>query len=149
MAGSYDCARQVNRFGNGFIHAIQRQGSVRTAKGANRLVRSVVALAKQMSYVTDFRMDAGYTTGSIMDEMTDENVKFVRRVKGNNKLDALAAPHVYRPVGRLPKQGYEYYVELGRYQADTWKHAQRLILAVVASPDPATGHLNQIPHHFS
>lgn len=65
-----------------------------------------------MSYVTDFRMDAGYTTGCILDEMTDENVKFVGRLKGNTKLDAIAAPHVYRPVGRPPTQGYEYYVEL-------------------------------------
>lgn len=148
VAGSYDCARQGNRIGNGFIHAILRQGSVHTAKGANRFVRSVVALAKQMSYVTDFRIDAGYTTGSIMDEMTDENVKFVGRLKGNTKLDDLAAPHVFRPVGRPPTQGYEYCVELGRYQADTWNHAQRLILVVVDSPDPATGQLNLLPHYF-
>jgi hypothetical protein len=148
VAGSYDCARQGNRIGNGFIHAILRQGSVHTAKGANRFVRSFVALAKQMSYVTDFRMDAGYTTGSIMDEMTDGNVKFIGRFKGNTKLDDLAAPHVSRPVGRPPAQGYEYYVELGRYQVDTWNHEQRLILVVVDNPDPATGQLNLMPHYF-
>lgn len=133
---------------NGFIHAILRQGSVHIAKGANRFVRRVVALAKQMAYVRDFRMDAGHTTGSIIDGITDGNVKFVGRLKGNNKLDDLAAPHVYRPVGRPSTQGYEYYVQLGGYQVDTWNHAQRLILVVVDSPDPATGQLNLLPNYF-
>jgi len=43
-------------------------------------------------------MDAGYTTGSIMDENTDENVKFIGRLRGNIKLDDLAAPHVSLPL---------------------------------------------------
>ncbi len=87
-----------------------------------------------MSYVTDFRMDAGYIIGSAMDEITDKNVKFVGRLNENTILDDLATPHVSRPVGRPPAQGYEYYVELGRYQVDTWKHEQRLILVVVDNP---------------
>ena len=148
VAGSYDCARNGNRIGNGFIHAILRQGSVHTAKGAGRFVRTVVALAKRMSYVTDFRMDAGYTIGTIMDEMKDQNLKFTGRLKGSNKLDELAAPYVGRPVGRPPAQGYEYCVELGSYQADAWKYSQRLILVVVDRPDPVTGQLNLLPHHF-
>ncbi len=148
VAGSYDCARHGNRIGNGFIHAILRQGSVHTAKGASRFVRNVVALAKQMSYVTDFRMDKGYTIGSVMDEMTDKNVKFVGRLNGNTQLDELATPHVSRLAGRPPTQGNEYYVELGGYQVDMWKHEQRLILVVVDNLDPATGQLNLMPHYF-
>jgi hypothetical protein len=148
VAGSYVCVRQDNRIGNGFIHAILRQGSAHTANGASRFVRNVVALAKQMSYVTDFRMDSGYTIGSVMDEMTDKNVKFVGRLRGNTKLDELATPHVSLPAGRPTTQGYEYYVELRRYQVDTWKHGQRLILVVVDNPDPATGQLNLMPHYF-
>jgi hypothetical protein len=148
VAGSYNCACHGNRIGNGFIHAILRKGSVHTAKGASRFVRGVVTLAKQMSYVTDFRMDAGYTTGSVMDEMTDGNVKFVGSPRGNTKLDDLAAPYVSRLVGRPPAQGYEYNVEFRRYQVDTWKHEQCLILVVVGNPDSATGQLNLMPHYF-
>ncbi len=69
VAGSYACVRQGNRIGTGFIHAILRQDSAHTAKGASRFVRNVVALATRISYVTDFRIDAGYTIGSVMDKM--------------------------------------------------------------------------------
>jgi hypothetical protein len=148
VAGNFDSTREGKRIGNGFIHAILRQGSVHTAKGANRFVRNVVAKAKQMAYVTDFRMDAGYTVGSVMDAMNDQNLKFVGRLKTNAKLDELASQHVYRPVGRPPAEGYEYHVELGMYQAESWKHSQRLILVVVDHPDPTTGQLNLLPHYF-
>lgn len=148
VAGNYDSTRDGKRIGNGFIHAILRQGSVHTSKGANRFIKNVLAQAKQLAYVTDFRMDAGYTIGSVMDSMVDQNLKFVGRLKGNPKLDALAAEHVYRPPGRPPAEGYEYHVELGMYQAESWKHAQRLILVVVDRPDPKSGQLNLMPHYF-
>jgi hypothetical protein len=148
VAGNYDSTRDGKRIGNGFIHAILRQGSVHTSKGANRFVRTVVAKATQMAYVTDFRMDAGYTVASVMDAMNDQNLKFVGRLRSNVKLDELAAQHVYRPVGRPPAEGYEYHVELGVYQAESWKHAQRLILVVVDRPDPVTGQLNLLPNYF-
>ncbi len=104
VADSYDCARNGNRLGNGFIDAILRQGFVHTAKRASRLVRTVVALANQMSYVTDFRMDSGYTIGGIVDEMKDQNLKFTGRLKGSSKLDDLAAPHTYLLLGVHPNR---------------------------------------------
>lgn len=148
VAGNYDSARDGNRIGNGFINAILRQGSVHTTKGANRFVRTVMAKAKQMAYVTDFRLDAGYTVGGVMDAMNDQNLKFVKRFKTNPKHAELAAQHVSRPVGRPPAEGYEYHVELGMYQAESWKHAQRLIPVVVDHFDPTTGQLNLMPHYF-
>lgn len=148
VAGNYDSTRDGKRIGNGFIHAILRQGSVHTSKGANRFIRNVIAQAKQLACVTDFRMDAGYTIGPVMDSMNDQKLKFVGRLKTNSKLDELAAPHIDRPVGRPPAEGYEYYVELGMYRAESWKHAQRLILVVVDRPDPSTGQLNLMPHYF-
>lgn len=72
-----------------------------------------------MTYVTYFSIDAGYTVGSLMDEMTDKNLRFTGRLKENANLDDLAAPHVGSPVGRPPAQGYEHCFELGRrHQAD-------------------------------
>ena len=63
-------------------------------------------------------------------------------------LDALASPYLTRPVGRPPLEGYEKLVELGSYQAESWKHPQRLALVVVDRPDPKTGQLNLLPHYF-
>ena len=148
VEGNYDSVREGKRIGNGFIHAILRQGAAHTAKGANRFVRAVIAKTKQMACFTDFRMDAGYTIGSVMDAMNDQNLKFVGRLRTNPKLDELASKHLYRPVGRPPAEGYEYCVELGMHKADAWKHAQRLILVVVDQPDPATGQLNLMPRYF-
>ena len=39
-------------------------------------------------------------------------------------------------------------MELGPYQAEPWRHAQRLILVVVDQPDPRSGQLNLLPRHF-
>src|SRR5690606_6387415 len=57
-------------------------------------------------------------------------------------------PHLTRPPGRPPREGYQFTVELGRYQVDTWRHPQRLILVVVDRPDPVTGQLNLLPDYF-
>lgn len=46
------------------------------------------------------------------------------------------------------KLEYEDVIELGSYQADSWEHAQRLILVVVDQPDQATGQLNLMPRYF-
>ena len=148
VAGDYDSTRQGNRLGNGFLHATLRQGQVHTANGARRFIANVAEKAHRIAQHIDFRIDAGYTIGSVMDEMTNNSLRFVGRLKGNSRLDALAAEHVYRPAGRPPAGGYEYTVELGSYQADSWQHSQRLILVVVDKPDPQTGQLNLMPRYF-
>jgi hypothetical protein len=148
VAGDYDSGREGHRLGNGFIHAILRQGSVHTAAGAKRFIGSVMEKSKQLARTIDFRIDAGYTSGEIMDALSDANLKFVGRLRRNSKLEALAARHVKRPSGRPPREGYEYIVELGKYQADSWRHAQRLILVVIDRPDPVTGQLKLFPDYF-
>lgn len=148
VGGDYDSTRKGLRLGNGFIHAVLRQGSVHTASGARRFIQQVAEKARKLAVTSDFRIDAGYTSGAIMDSLTDENLKFIGRLKGNSRLDELAAPHVYRPSGRPPSGGYEYTVELGMHQVDGWKHPQRLILVVVDQPDSKTGQLNLYPRYF-
>ena len=148
VEGDYDSTREGKRLGNGFIHAILRQGSVHTATGAKRFIGNVVAKAKALSRTFDFRIDAGYTSGEIMDALSDDNLKFIGRLRSNRKLDALAEPHLTRPPGRPPREGYQFTVELGRYQVDGWRHSQRLILVVVDRPDPVTGQLNLLPDYF-
>src|SRR6056297_2133614 len=129
VCGDYDSDRHGSRLGNGFIHATLRRGQVHTANGMKRFVEKTDARARAIAQHVDYRLDAGYCVGSVMDELTLKKRRFVGRLKSNAKLDALAAEHVTRPPGRPPQGGYEYTVELGRYQVDSWKYAQRLILA--------------------
>jgi hypothetical protein len=111
-------------------------------------LKETVRKAKRLGHVLDFRIDAGYTDGETLDYLTDEKLRFIGRLKSNPVLERLAAPHLWRPVGRPPKGGYEDVIELGPYQAESWKHAQRLLLVIVDQPDPKTGQLNLLPHSF-
>lgn len=148
IGGAYDSSREGLRLGNGFIHGVLRQGNVHTAQGIQRFVRTVVERARQLAWSFDLRLDAGYVQGEVTDELTDESVRFLGRIKKNAVLERLAEPHLKRPPGRPPAGGYEDVIELGKYQADTWRHAQRLILVVIDKPDPKTGQLNLFPRYF-
>jgi Transposase DDE domain group 1 len=148
VAGDYDSFQRGHRLGQGFIHAILRSGNVHTASGAKRFFREVIRKSRLLGYVVDLRIDAGFTSGEILDMLRDEGVHFLGRLKSNARLDALAAPYLGRPIGRPPKEGYEFVVELGLYQADSWRHPQRVILVVVDQPDAKTGQLNLQPDYF-
>jgi len=152
VGGDYDSTREGKRLGkrlgNGFIHATLRQGQVHPANGMKRFTDNVDAKAHEIAQHVDDRLDAGYTLGGIMDELSERKRRFVRRLRNNSKLDALAVPHLKRPAGRPLEGGYETVIELGAYQVDTWQHAQRLILVVVDTPDSVTGQLNLLPRYF-
>ena len=45
VAGSYDSMHEGHRLGNGFLHALLRQGQVHTAQGIRRFLQEVVAKA--------------------------------------------------------------------------------------------------------
>jgi len=96
----------------------------------------------------DVRMDAGFTIGRVLDGLTEDGTRFVRRLRGNAVLERMAEPYLTRPVGRPPQEGYEFNLELGWYQAEDWRHAQRVVLVVVDRPDPKTGQLSLWPDHF-
>ncbi len=142
--GDYDSGR----LGEGFVHAVLRAGNVHTANGAVRFIRTAVSRSSDLARSLDVRMDAGFTIGPVMDPMTDDGIRFIGRLKGNSVLDLRAGPHLIRPVGRPPKEGYEKVVELWEYRAERWRHAQRVILVVVEKPDPSTGQLDLFPRHF-
>jgi hypothetical protein len=148
VGGNYDSFQQGLRLGQGFIHAVLRAGNVHTASGAKRFFQETVRKAKQLGYVAELRFDAGFAEGDILDFLTDEKISFLARLKANARLQDLAAPYLRRPVGRPPKEGYETVVELGTYQADSWRHAQRVILVIVDCPDPKTGQLFLEPDYF-
>ena len=148
VAGKYDSMQDGHRLGNGFVHAILRQGQVHTAQGMKRFLQQTLQKARGLGQVLDFRIDAGYTDGGTLDYLTDEKLRFIGRLRSNPVLDRLAEPHLKRPVGRPPKEGYEDVIELGMHRAASWKHPQRLLLVIVDRPDPKTGQLNLLPDYF-
>lgn len=148
VGGQYDSAKQGFRLGNGFLHAMLRAGNVHTANGMLRFLLNVIPKAQQLARSFDVRIDAGFTDGRTMDFLTDENVRFLGRLKSNPILDRLAQPHLARPVGRPPQGGYEDVIDLGPYRAEPWRHAQRLILVIVDRPDPKSGQLDLEPDYF-
>jgi len=146
--GNYD----AKRAGEGFVHAILRGGKKDSATGAVRFIRSAVDKCRGLARRLDVRFDAAFTEGPIMDALTDDGIRFLGRLANNPALDRLARPYLFRPIGRPPKEGYEFTVELGPYRASSekhaWKHTQRLILVVSDLPDARTGQLNLLPHYF-
>ncbi len=145
--GKYDAARPGSRLGNGFIGARLRPGNVHTADDSLPFIQAVVRQTRQICRYFDLRLDAGFVSGEILDALTDDHVRFIGRIKANARLQALAEPHLTRPPGRPPKGGYERVIELGPYQADSWKHSQRLILVIVDEPD-SEGLLFDMPRYF-
>ncbi|MFH0983510.1 MAG: IS1380 family transposase [Planctomycetota bacterium] len=148
VGGDYDNDWQGGRLGNGFIHAILRRGNAHTAEGMLRFLKRVLELASRLAYVFDLRLDAGMTEGRVLDYLTRQNRRFLGRLKGNAVLDALAEPHLKRPPGRPPQEGYETVVELGQYQAASWEFPQRVVLVILDYPDPQSGQLFLEPDYF-
>jgi hypothetical protein len=142
--GDYDSMR----LGDGFVHAMLRKGNAAPAEGSLRFIRTAHRKCSRWARVVDFRLDAGFTIGSVMDGLTDDGIRFVGRLRLNPVLQRLAEPHVTRRIGRPPSEGYEYTVELGSHQPESWRHPQRLVLCVVDKPDPKTGQLELFPHYF-
>lgn len=142
--GNYDS----RRLGDGIVHAVLRAGNVHTASGAVRFIREAVKRSRSLARSLDVRLDAGYTNGEVMDALSDDGIRFIGRLKTNAVLEKKARRYLRRPAGRPPKEGYEKTIDLGPHRAESWRHAQRLILVVVDKPDPKTGQLEFFPKHF-
>ena len=142
--GDYDGLR----LGEGFVHAILRKGNAAPAAGAVRFILNAMKKCQGLARSLDVRFDAAFTVGPIMDPLTDAGIRFVGRLRGNRVLDQLAEPHLRRRPGRPPKEGYEQVIELGWYQIESWRHAQRLLLVIVDRPDSKTGQLQLLPDYF-
>jgi hypothetical protein len=148
VGGDYDSTREGLRLGNGFIHAVLRQGQVHTANGMVRFLEKTHSQAQRLARHIDYRLDAGYTIGAVMDRLTLMKRRFIGRLRSNAVLQRLAEPHLTRPPGRPPAGGYETLIELGDYKAKEWQSSQRLILVVVDHPHPETGQLELFPRYF-
>jgi len=143
-AGSYESAR----LGEGFVHAILRRGNAAGAEGMARFTREAIRKGRALATHLDARIDAGLVEGQVLDVIDDEAVRFVGRIKNNARLDALAQPYLSRAPGRPTKEGDEFAVELGDYQAARWTRPYRVVLVVIDLPDRQTGLRELFPHSF-
>ena len=143
-AGDYDAPR----LGEGFVHAILRRGNSSSAEGAVRFVRTALQRGRLLASHLDVRIDAGLVNGRVLGAIDDEGARFVGRIRNNAVLDALAEPYLKRPPGRPLKEGEEFAVELGLYQAGEWTRPYRVVLVVIDLPDPQTGLRELFPHSF-
>jgi len=139
---------QSPRLGEGFVHAILRRGNCGGAEGAVRFVKEAIRKARDLATHLDARIDAGLVEGKVLDAIDEEGVNFVGRIKSNDVLERLAAPHLGRPPGRPTKDGDQFAIELGQYRAGSWKRSYRLVLVVIDLPDPKTGFRELFPHYF-
>jgi hypothetical protein len=142
--GNYDS----NRLGEGFIHAILRGGDCGGAAGAVGFIHETVRQGRELACHVDARIDAGLVDGRTLDAFDDEGVCVVGRIKNNVRLDRLAEPYLGRQPGRPTKEGDEFAVELGTYQAESWSRQYRLVLVIIDLPDPRTGLRELFPHYF-
>ena len=142
--GSFDAIR----LGDGFIHAILRKGNASSAAGANRFLRRASAKAHKLAATVCHRLDAGFADAKIFNLIDDQlGDYFVCRLPHNAALDRLAEPHLVRPIGRPPKEGYFKAIELDGYRNPGWKKPYRVVLIVVDEP-LADGCLNFGPRYF-
>ncbi len=142
--GDYDAPR----LGEGFVHALLRRGNSSSAEGAVRFVRAALRQSRPLASHLDVRLDAGLVTGRVLDAIDDEGARFVGRIRNNAVLDAWAEPYLKRPPGRPLKEGDEFAVELGSYQAAAWTRPYRVVLVVIDLPDSQTGLRELFPHYF-
>jgi hypothetical protein len=142
--GSYESCR----LGEGFVHALLRRGNCGGAEGMVRFTRQAIHKSRELACHLDVRIDAGLVEGKVLDAIDDEGVYFVGRIKNNAVLDDLARPHLKRSPGRPTKEGDEFAVELGSYQANNWTRPYRLVLVVIDLPDPKTGFRQLFPRYF-
>jgi len=142
--GSYESVR----LGEGFAHAMLRRGNCGSAEGVVRFTRQAIRKSRDLACHLDVRIDAGLVEGKVLDAIDDEAVRFVGRIKNNAVLEAMARPYLKREAGRPTKDGDEFVVELGDYQAASWTRPYRLVLVMIDLPDSKTGLRQLFPHCF-
>lgn len=117
-----------------FLAAQLREGNAHTADGALAFVIPAVLWAKTQAERVWLRMDAGFPENELLATLEDEGVRYVARLRGNSRLERLAAPYLKRPAGHPPVEGRVWTHELG-YAAARWDRQRRVVLVVLERPD--------------
>lgn len=141
--GTFDSSR----LGEGFLHAVLRNGDAAPAEGADLFLGEALDKAKALAKTVAVRADAAFAGADILNRLDESGVRFTIRLPDNPAIQRLAAPYLTRPAGRPLKEGYEFALELDGYKNPKWNKAYRVMLVVVDKPDKS-GSLSLFPHHF-
>jgi hypothetical protein len=120
--------------GRFFLGARLRAGNVHTADGGFEFALPLILWLRRFFRTVWLRVDAGFPGPEFLDALEAEKIPYVCRLRGNRKLDAMAAPHLRRPPGRPPAEGRVWFHEL-TYGAKSWSRQRRVVLVVLERPD--------------
>lgn len=116
-----------------FLAARLRPGNAHTADGAFDFALPTIRWARQRARSVWLRIDAGFPSPSFLQGVEAEGIRYVARLRTNQRLARMAEPHLRRPPGRPPKEGRTWFHEF-RYQAGTWERERRVVLVVLERP---------------
>ena len=116
------------------LDARLRAGNAHTAEGALDFVLDLVSRVEMtLCQVALVRMDAGFPGEPLLAGLEANRTPYVARIKTNNALDRLAAPHLGRPPGRPPAEPRIWFHEKS-YAAGAWSGERRVVLVVLERP---------------
>lgn len=115
------------------VAARLRPGEAHTADGSLDFVLPVVHWAQEHADRVWLRMDAGFPSPELLDELERSGCRYVARVRANQVLQRAAEPFLRRPAGRPPATERQWFHEFA-YQAASWSRPRRAVLVVVDRP---------------
>lgn len=116
-----------------FLAARLRPGDAHTSQGGLEFVLPVIHWAQAHADRVWLRMDAGFPSSAMLQELEATGCRYVARVRANQVLQRMAEPFLIRPVGRPPGEE-RYWVHELLYQAAKWPQPRRVVLVIVDRP---------------
>jgi len=116
-----------------FLAAKLRPGEAHTAGGGLEFVLPVVRWAQEHAERVWLRMDAGFPSPELLQELETVDCRYVARVRANQVLQRAAEPFLTRPAGRPPAEERQWFHEFS-YQAVSWPYSRRAVLVVIDRP---------------
>lgn len=117
-----------------FLGAMLREGNVHTAKEALPFVLPFVEWAQGLATRVWLRMDAGFPSEPFLAGLERRECRYVARLKTNQRLEAMAFPHVERIAMKDEPEDRFHAIEL-EYAARKWSRSRRVLLVIEECPD--------------
>jgi hypothetical protein len=116
------------------LDARLRAGNAHTAEGALDFILDLVDRVEDtLCQVALVRLDAGFPDEKLLAGLERRGTPYVARVRNNQVLDRMAAPHLRRPLGRPPAEPRIWFHEMF-YQAKSWSRSRRVVCVVLERP---------------
>lgn len=116
------------------LDARLRPGNAHTAEGALAFILDLVDRVEAgLCQIALVRLDAGFPDEKLLTGLEARGTPYVARLRHNQALERLAAPHLRRPAGRPPAEPRLWCHEL-RYRAGSWSRPRRVVLVVLERP---------------